>query len=115
MKRGGVTFKEVYRRCQEGTMKELGKKPPLPNIVLNMVIRHLPNPLEAQKGRIPIIWKGDLSSPVGKAMMEVNENGPVGYMVTKIIVDPQAGEVAPGRPFPRKHPRRAGPLVVRRP
>ena len=102
MKRSGVTFKEVYKHCQEGTMKELAKKAPLHNVVLNMVIRHLPNPLEAQKIRIPIIWKGDLTSPVGKAMMEVNENGPVAYMVTKIIVDPQAGEVAAGRLFSGK-------------
>src|SRR5213592_4711070 len=67
-----------------------------------MAIRHLPNPLEAQKIRIPIIWKGDPQSPVGKAMMTVDENGPIGYMVTKIIVDPQAGEVAAGRLFSGK-------------
>src|SRR5438445_57649 len=66
------------------------------------VIRHLPNPLEAQKIRIPIIWKGDMESPVGKAMLSVDENGPVGFMVTKIIVDPQAGEVAAGRLFSGK-------------
>ena len=102
MKKSGITFKDVYKHCQEGTMKELAKKAPLHSIVLNMVIRHLPNPLEAQKTRIPIIWKADLNSPVGKAMMEVDENGPVGYMVTKIIVDPQAGEVAAGRLFSGK-------------
>src|SRR2546427_3086939 len=67
-----------------------------------MVIRHLPNPIEAQKIRIPIIWKGDMESPVGKAMLSVDENGPVGFMVTKIIVDPQAGEVAAGRLFSGK-------------
>src|SRR3989454_3996384 len=99
MKKTGIGFKDIYKHCQEGTMKELAKKAPLHNVVLNMVIRHLPNPLEAQKIRIPIIWKGDLQSPVGKAMMTVDENGPVGYMVTKIIVDPQAGEVAAGRLF----------------
>src|SRR5947209_4720552 len=98
MKKSGITFKDVYKHCQEGTMKELAKKAPLHSVVLNMVIRHLPNPLEAQKVRIPIIWKGDLESPVGKAMMTVDENGPVGYMVTKIIVDPQAGEVASDLP-----------------
>src|SRR5207302_1808356 len=102
MKKSGITFKDVYKHCQEGTMKELAKKAPLHSVVLNMVIRHLPNPLEAQKTRIPIIWKGDLESPVGKAMMTVDENGPVGYMVTKIIVDPQAGEVAAGRLFSGK-------------
>src|SRR5256885_1306850 len=102
MKKSGITFKDVYKHCQEGTMKELAKKAPLHSVVLNMVIRHLPNPLEAQKVRIPIIWKGDLESPVGKAMMTVDENGPVGYMVTKIIVDPQAGEGAAGRLFSGK-------------
>src|SRR3989441_565209 len=101
-KRTGIGFKDVYKHCQEGTMKELAKKAPLHNVVLNMVIRHLPNPLEAQKVRVPVIWKGDLSSSVGKAMMNVDENGPVGFMVTKIIVDPQAGEVAAGRLFSGK-------------
>src|SRR2546427_6676786 len=94
MKKSRITFKDVYKHCQEGTMKELAKKAPLHSVVLNMVIRHLPNPLEAQKIRIPIIWKGDMESPVGKAMLSVDENGPVGFMVTKIIVDPQAGEAA---------------------
>ena len=102
MKRAGVTFKDVYRHCQEGTMKELAKKAPLHQVVLNMVIRHLPNPLEAQPNRVPIIWKGDMESPVGKAMLTADENGPVGFMVTKIIVDPQAGEVAAGRLFSGK-------------
>src|SRR3989475_1082288 len=59
-KRTGIGFKDIYKHCQEGTMKELAKKAPLHSVVLNMVIRHLPNPLEAQKIRIPIIWKGDL-------------------------------------------------------
>jgi len=87
-KRTGIGFKDIYKHCQEGTMKELAKKASLHNVVLNMVIRHLPNPLEAQKTRIPVIWKGDMSSSVGKAMLAVDENGPVAFMVTKIIVDP---------------------------
>ncbi|HII40534.1 MAG TPA: elongation factor EF-2, partial [Thermoplasmata archaeon] len=102
MKRSGITFKDVYKHCQEGTMKELAKKASLHQVVLNMVIRHLPNPLEAQKTRIPVIWKGDLESPVGKSMMTVSESGPVAFMVTKIIVDPQAGEVAAGRLYSGK-------------
>ena len=102
MKRTGIKFADVYKHCQEGTMKELSKKAPLHQIVLTMVIKHLPNPLEAQKIRIPVIWKGDLESAVGKAMLGVAENGPVGFMVTKIIVDPQAGEVAAGRLFSGK-------------
>src|SRR5207245_1085643 len=37
-----------------------------------------------------------------KWMVHGNGNGPVGFMVTKIIVDPQAGEVAAGRLFSGK-------------
>src|SRR3989304_357863 len=65
MKRTGITFKDIYRHCQEGTMKELSKKAPLHQVVLDMVIRHLPNPLEAQPVRVPIIWQGELESPGG--------------------------------------------------
>ncbi len=101
-KKTGVGFKDVYKHCQEGTMKELAKKASLHHVVLEMVIKHLPNPLEAQKVRIPVIWKGDLESPVGKSMMNVGESGPVAFMVTKIIVDPQAGEVAAGRLYSGK-------------
>src|SRR3989475_9807181 len=102
MKKTGITFKDVYRHCQEGTMKELSKKAPLHEVVLEMVIKHLPNPLEAQPIRIPAIWKGDMESPVGKSMLKVDENGPVAFMVTKILVDPQAGETAAGRLFSGK-------------
>lgn len=102
MKKTGITFRDVYRHCQEGTMKELAKKAPLHQVVLNMVIRHLPNPLEAQPVRIPVIWKGDPSTDAAKAMLAVDENGPVMFMVTKIIVDPHAGEVAAGRLFSGK-------------
>jgi len=99
MKRSGITFKDVYNHLQNGTQKELSKIAPLHKIVLDSVIKHLPNPLEAQKTRIPVIWKGDLESPIGKAMLEVKEDAPVGFMITKIIVDPHAGEVAAGRLF----------------
>jgi elongation factor 2 len=102
MKKTGITFKDVYKHCQEGTMKELSKKAPLHKVVLDMVIKHLPNPLEAQPVRIPVIWKGEPESPVGKAMLKADENGPVAFMVTKILVDPQAGETAAGRLFSGK-------------
>ena len=99
MKRSGITFRDVYNHLQKGTQKELSKIAPLHKIVLDAVIKHLPNPLEAQKTRIPVIWKGDLESPVGKAMLNVKEDAPVGFMITKIIIDPHAGEVAAGRLF----------------
>ncbi len=58
MNRTKITFKEIYEYVRDGRQKELAKKTPLHQTVLNMVIRHLPNPREAQKYRIPQIWKG---------------------------------------------------------
>ena len=95
----GIGFKEVYEYLKKGEVKELSKKSPAHVVVLDMVVRHLPNPIEAQKEKIKVIWKGDIKSEVGKAMVNCDPKGPVVMMVTKIVVDPQAGEVAVGRLF----------------
>ena len=97
MKETGIGFKEVYKYLKEDNWRELAKKSPLHRVVLDMVIRHLPSPIEAQKERISVIWKGDINSPEGQAMVKCDPKGPVALMMTKIIVDPHAGEVAVGR------------------
>ncbi len=102
MKKSGINFKHIYDFCKGGDQKSLAKKAPLHEVLLEEVIAHLPNPLEAQKLRIPVIWHGDPESDYGKAMLTCNPEGPVAYMVTKIIVDPHAGEVAVGRLYSGK-------------
>jgi elongation factor 2 len=99
MKKSGIKFGDIYNYLAEGKPKELAKRAPLHQILLDAVITHHPNPLDAQKLRVPNIWKGDLGSEVGKSMMDCNPRGPVMYMITKIIIDPNAGEVAVGRLF----------------
>jgi elongation factor 2 len=99
MQRTKINFKDVYEFCKNNDQKTLAKKSPVHEVLLNMAIEHVPNPLEAQKIRIPIIWKGDQESEVGKAMLNADAKGPVALMITKIIVDPHAGEVAIGRLF----------------
>lgn len=99
MKEYGVSFKDIVDFVQAGKQKELAKKAQLHRIILNMVIRHLPNPLDAQKYRIPQIWKGDDNTDIGKAMAGCRHDGPVSMMITKIIIDPHAGEIAVGRVF----------------
>lgn len=95
----GVGFNEVYDYCKAGNMKELSEKSPLHAVLLDAVVHHLPDPLEAQKRRIPVIWRGDKESKVGKDLMTANPNEEVVFMVTKILTDPHAGEVAVGRLF----------------
>ena len=84
---------------KEGGQKELAHKSPLHEVALEMAIRHIQPPTLAQKVRIPIIWKGDLESKVGKELMNCDASGDVVLMVTKIIMDKHAGEVAVGRLF----------------
>jgi len=99
MQKSGVSFKDVYDRCNSGDMAWLGKNSPLCDVVLDMVVRHLPNPLDAQERRIGVIWHGDVNSPEGIAMYKCDPKGPVALMVTDISFDPHAGEVATGRLF----------------
>ena len=99
MKKTGITFKEIIEHCLNDTQKELSKKSPLHEILLDMMVTHLPNPLVSQKYRIPQIWKGDLESTVGKDMLTCNPKGNLGMVVTKIVQDPHAGEICVGRIF----------------
>ena len=64
-----------------------------------MVIQHHPAPHVAQKYRIPKIWKGDLDSEIGQALINCDENGPAVMMIVNINIDPHAGSVATGRLF----------------
>ncbi len=99
MKKTGISFKEVYEYCRQGNMKELADKCPAYVAVFDMVIEHLPSPLQAQKYRVPVIWHGEAESKIGKSMATCDRDGDIAFMVTDISVDPHAGEVASGRLF----------------
>ncbi len=104
MQRTSMTFKEVIDLTEKGPEgeKELAKRAPLHVIVLDMVIKHLPNPLDAQKYRIPKIWPGETDSEVGKDMESCNPDGKLAAIVTKLYPDPHAGYVATVRIFSGK-------------
>lgn len=103
MKKKGITFKDIIEAYDtEDEWKKLCGKIPLYEAVLDMVVKHIPNPLEAQKYRIPKIWHGDLESPVGKSLINCDPNGPLVFVVTKVTIDPQAGEMFTGRLFSGK-------------
>ncbi len=101
MKKKGISFKEIIDAYKGGgeDYKELKKKAPIHEVILDAVIAHLPNPVQAQKYRIPKLWKGELESEEGKALLDCNPNGPLFFVITKIVVDPQAGEISAGRLF----------------
>jgi elongation factor 2 len=89
---------DVYNRGKDA-VAELQKVAPLHEAVLDMVVKFIPSPREAQKYRILKIWHGDVNSEIAKYMMECDPNGPLVFMVTDVKVDPHAGLVATGRIF----------------
>ena len=101
MKEKNISFKEIIDSYEKGgeNYKELAKKAPLNDVILEMVINNHPNPKEAQEYRIPKIWHGDIESQAGKDLKSANEKGEVAFVPIKIVVDPHAGEVAAGRLF----------------
>ncbi len=99
MKKKGITFKDVLDAYQNDNSKGLAEKAPLHEVVLEMVVAHHPDPVEAQKYRIPKIWHGDFDSDVGKDLINCNPNGEPVFVPTKIVVDKHAGEIAAGRLF----------------
>ncbi|MDR2944842.1 MAG: elongation factor EF-2 [Methanosarcinales archaeon] len=99
MQKTKISFNDVYNFCTTGDMKTLAQKCPLHEALNDMVISHLPNPLNAQKERVKAIWHGDKDSAIGKSMNSADPQGDLAFMVTDISMDPHAGEVATGRLF----------------
>lgn len=99
MKATGITFNDLYDHCAKEEHTLLQKKAPVDEVILEMVIKHLPSPDYAQKYRIPVIWHGDLESDYAKAMMNCDPKGKATFMVTAIQVDEHAGDVAVGRVY----------------
>lgn len=99
MKKIGLTFADIIKAYETETQSELMKKAPVHQAIFDAVVKHLPNPVEAQKYRIKKIWHGDFESEEGKALTSTDPDGPVIFVPTKIVIDPHAGEVASGRLF----------------
>lgn len=99
MQKTKVTFSEIIEAYAKNKVGELAKKIPLYEVVMDMVVKHLPNPAQAQAYRIPKIWHGDIESEEGRALKNCDSQGPVVFVPTKIVIDKHAGEVAGGRLF----------------
>ncbi|PHY03990.1 MAG: elongation factor EF-2 [Thaumarchaeota archaeon] len=99
MKERGITFKDVIDAYTSEKLPELVEKAPLADAVLGMVVKHHPPPQDAVKYRIPQIWKGDLNSDIGKALLAGEDDGPTIMMVVNMVIDPAAGPIAIGRLF----------------
>lgn len=89
LKQKGLKPADVFRKYDEDDREWLRENLPLDDAILRMVIQHIPHPGISQKYKIPAIWKGDLESEAGKALLACDPDGPLLGMITKIFIDPR--------------------------
>ncbi len=103
MQKKGISFKDIidlYDKDEEERKKWVWDNAPLHEVLLDMTIKHLPSPVEAQKYRIPKIWQGDAESEFGKGLVSCDAKGEVAFIITNTIIDSKSGkEISAGRLF----------------
>ena len=105
MKKKNVSFADIYKIYDESLSEEERKEwvwqnASLFDVMMDVVVKHLPNPIDAQKYRIPKIWKGDIETEYGKELMSCNQEGEPAFVITRIVMDPRSGkEISAGRLF----------------
>lgn len=101
MQKKNVGFKDIlkiYSLSEQERKDWVWSNAPLHEVILDMVIKHLPNPLEAQKYRIPKIWRGEIESQLGQDLLSCNRSGKLAFCITRILIDQKSGrEIAAGR------------------
>ncbi|MET1101358.1 MAG: elongation factor EF-2 [Pyrodictiaceae archaeon] len=99
----GIKFSDIieaYKRGKEAVEEFATKVAPLHETLLDMVVKFIPNPLEAQAYRIQKIWKGDVNSDIGRAMAKADPDGPLVFAIADMRLDPRIRRlVATGRIF----------------
>ena len=98
MAKKGINFTQIFEYCRNDQQKELSKKAPVHEVLLDMAVDKLPSPSRPRSTGYPTSGRATWS-PSGKSMIECDENGPLSLMITKIWMDPHAGEVAVGRVY----------------
>ncbi|MEA2071414.1 MAG: GTP-binding protein [Asgard group archaeon] len=100
-KNSGFTFDTIYNHYKEGTQKKLADILPIQKPVIDMIVKHLPNPQKAQNYRINQIWQGDKTSEQAKAMKDLasSKETPIVFGTSKIVHDKHAGPLLIGRIF----------------
>ncbi|HUY00439.1 MAG TPA: GTP-binding protein [Candidatus Deferrimicrobium sp.] len=99
-------YAEAIRENTKEPIKWLKKNLPLDEALLEVIIKHLPSPLEAQKYRMLKLWSGDIKQGLdikdpatikddpekymAYSLINVDKNGPLLGMITKIFIHPKS-------------------------
>src|SRR3989338_8903263 len=103
MQKKSIKFSDILKiyEMEEAERKDwVWKNAPLHEVILDMVIKHLPDPMQAQKYRIPKMWHGEMESQFGQDLLNCNPNGKIAFVITRIVVDLRSGkDISAGRLF----------------
>src|SRR3989344_2637858 len=103
MQKKNVSFKDIltiYEMDEEKRKAWVWDNASLHEVILDMCIKHHPDPIFAQKYRIPRIWKGELDSSFGQDLLTCNPEGKIAFVITRIVIDPKSGkDISAGRLF----------------
>jgi len=99
MQKTGITFNDIREACRDDKQKDLAAKVPIHDVLLGMVVDHLPSPDVSQRYRVPSIWNGDIESVEGQGMINTDPDSPLAVMITNVSIDKHAGEIATGRVY----------------
>jgi len=94
-----IKISDIIDAYKKNDHQTLQKTIPLHTAILDMVVKNTPNPAEAQRYRIPKIWKGKMNSEVGMAMLNCNDDGPTVVCTTMVQKSPDHGLIVTGRLF----------------
>jgi elongation factor 2 len=110
----GRAFVELLNEINEiystERRKELTDMFPVAPVVLNSIIRTVPNPIVAQGYRVPTFWRGNPQSDTAKSLMSCNTNGACVCLVSDVQPDRHATSVSTVRVFSGTLDR-AAPLI----
>jgi len=101
---------DKYREALDTNSKEpikwLKEQLPLDEALLEVIIDHLPSPIEAQKYRMYKLWEGDITKGLNiedveaikddiekymaYSLINIDKNGPLLGMITKIFIHPKS-------------------------
>lgn len=99
MKEANLHFKDIIDSYQNDKVESLSTLLPVHLPILNMILDCLPSPKKAQSYRAQQIWKGDLRTPAGIALLGCKPEAPLVIGITKIVTKSKHGLVAVGRIF----------------
>lgn len=98
-----IKFKDILNLYLEGnSTKEyttIQKYLPLGESIFKMIIKHLPNPSQAQKYRISNLWFGDMSSEIGQNLLNCDPKGAPLLYIYKNVLDRNSGIISVARIF----------------